>query len=296
MPSRPVWKGQLRLALVSIPVELYTAQKSGPTIEFRQIHKPSGKRVRYEKVVPGIGPVPLDEIVKGFETSKDEYVLLEPEEIEAVRLESRRTLELTRFVDTDSIDRIYYDHPYYLVPADDLAEEAYIVIREALRKTRKVAIGQLAMRGREYVVAIRPCGRGIIAETLRYDEEVNRAASYFRGIADAKPADELMELATSLIERKTGSFDPADFHDHYVDAIRDLVEQKRKGRTVRTQDDSEPQGAKVIDLMAALRKSVESGPAKTKPAASKPGASKPSTAQPRAADAPKPAKRGRKAA
>ncbi len=293
MPSRPVWKGQLRLALVSIPVELYSAQKSGPTIEFRQIHKPSGKRVHYEKMVPGIGPVPVDEIVKGFETSKGEYVLLEPDEIEAVRLESRKTLELTRFVDNDAIDRIYYDRPYYLVPADDLAEEAYVVVRDALKASRKVAIGQLAMRGREYMMAIRPCGRGIIAETLRYDEEVNRAASYFRGIGDETPAEELMELATSLIERKTGQFDPAEFHDHYVDAIRELVEQKRKGRTVKTADDEpERSGGKVIDLMAALRKSVESGASKGKAAKPAPAKGGKTTAEP----ARKPAKGGRKAA
>src|SRR5918997_597591 len=130
MAARPVWRGQIRLALVSIPVEVYPATKSGAQISFHQIHEPSGKRIRYEKVVPGLGPVDKDEIVKGYEVAKGEYVLLEPEEIEKVKLESRKTLELVQFVDTQEIDAIYYEKPYFVVPADDLAEEAYIVLRD----------------------------------------------------------------------------------------------------------------------------------------------------------------------
>src|SRR5688572_12943091 len=159
MAARPAWRGQIRLALVSIPVEIYSATRSGATIAFHQIHEPSGKRVRYEKVVPGIGPVDRDEILKGYEVEKGEYVLLEPEEIEKVKLESRKTLELTQFVDLGNIDPIYYDKPYFVAPADDLAEEAFVVVRDALRKTGKVGIGQLAMRGQEYVVSLKPCGR-----------------------------------------------------------------------------------------------------------------------------------------
>src|SRR5215204_7114536 len=184
--ARPAWSGQIRLALVSIPVEIYPAPKSGAQIQFHQVHEPSGKRIKYEKVVPGIGPVDRDEIIKGYEVSKGEYVLLEPEEIESVKLESRKTLDLSQFVDMADIDPIYYDKPYYVVPADDLAEEAFIVVREALRKSKKVGIGQLAMRGQEYVVALKPCGRGMLIETLRYADEVNKANSYFRDIGDAK--------------------------------------------------------------------------------------------------------------
>ena len=187
MAARAYWQGQIRLALVSIPVEIYAATKSGAQIAFHQIHEPSGKRVRYEKTVPGLGPVKPEDIVKGFEVSKGDYVLLQPDEIEAVKLESKKTLELTQFVDADEIDVLYYERPYYVVPADDLAEEAFVVLREALRRARKVGLGQLAMRGREYIVSLKPCGRGMVLETLRYADEVNKAQSYFREIDDARP-------------------------------------------------------------------------------------------------------------
>ena len=152
MAARAYWKGQIRLALVSIPVEIFSATKSGATIAFNQIHEPTGKRIKYEKVVPGIGPVDPDEIVKGYQYEKGSYVLLEDEEIEAVKLESKKTLELTQFVDHDEIDVLYYEKPYYVVPADDLAEEAYIVLREALRRTRRSRSAS-GMRGREYMVS-----------------------------------------------------------------------------------------------------------------------------------------------
>lgn len=276
MAARPYWKGQIRLALVSIPVEIYTATKSGATIAFNQIHEPSGKRIKYEKVVPGIGPVDVDEIVKGFEYAKGEYVLLDEKEIEGVKLESKKTLELTQFVDAHDIDMIYFEKPFYVVPADDLAEEAFIVLREALRRTRKIGLGQLAMRGREHVVSIKACGRGMVMETLRYADEVNKASSYFRDIGDADPDEELLDLATTLIDKKTGTFDASDFHDRYVDALKDLIERKKKGKTlnIETGDkDVDPRGSNVVDLMAALKKSIGgsgSGPTKTsgrKPAA-----------------------------
>src|SRR5215204_7116244 len=224
MAARPSWRGQIRLALVAIPVEIFPATKAGRSIAFHQVHEPSGQRVKYEKVVPGIGPVDRDEIIKGYEISKGEYVLLEPEEIESVKLESRKTLDLSQFVDLTDIDPIYYDKPYYVVPADDLAEEAFIVVREALRKSKKVGIGQLAMRGQEYVVALKPCGRGMLIETLRYADEVNKANSYFRDIGDAKPDEDLLDMASSLIDKKTGKFDASEFHNRYVDALKNLIE------------------------------------------------------------------------
>lgn len=260
MPARPYWKGQIRLALVSIPVEIYSATKSGATVAFNQIHEPTGKRIKYEKVVPGIGPVDPDEIVKGFEYAKGSYVLLDDEELEAVKLESKKTLELTQFVDAHEIDPLYYEKPYYVVPADDLAEEAFIVLREALRETKKVGLGQLAMRGREYVVSLKPCGRGILLETLRYADEVNKAQGYFRDIADARPDEELLELAETLIEKKASKFDPARFHDHYVDALHALIERKRKSKGARIEAEEEEapaRGSNVVDLMAALKKSIE---------------------------------------
>ena len=273
MAARPSWRGQIRLALVAIPVEIFPATKSGKSIAFHQVHEPSGQRVRYEKVVPGIGPVDRDEILKGYEVEKGEYVLLDPEEIEKVKLESRKTLELTQFVDLTDIDPIYYDKPYYVVPADDLAEEAFVVLRDALRKAGKVGIGQLAMRGQEYVVSLKPCGRGMVLETLRYADEVNKAASYFRDIGDAKPDPDLLELASTLIEKKAGDFDASTFENRYIDALKALIaeKQKKKGKRV-IQDNSDDQPAKasnVIDLMAALKKSLDSGdrtPAKKAPA------------------------------
>jgi DNA end-binding protein Ku len=286
MAARAYWRGQIRLALVSIPVEIFTATKSGATIAFNQIHEPTGKRVKYEKVVPGLGPVDKEEIVKGFQYEKDSYVLLEEEELEAVKLESKKTLELTQFVDHDEIDVLYYEKPYYVVPADELAEEAFIVLREALRRAKKVGLGQLALRGREYVVSLKPCGRGIVLETLRYADEVNKAQSYFREISDAKPDEELLELAETLIDKKTAPFKPEHFHDRYIDAVRDLIERKRKGATIRTEDEDLPpsRGSNVVDLMAALKKSIERPSTSTgkasaggtkKPAAKKTPAKKP---------------------
>jgi DNA end-binding protein Ku len=266
MAARPIWRGQIRLALVSIPVELYSATKSGAQIQFHQVHEPTGKRIKYEKVVPGVGPVDRDEIVKGYEVSKGHYVLLDPEEIESVKLESRKTLDLVHFVDVGDIDPMYFDRPYYVVPADDLAEEAFVVLRDALRSAKKVGVGQLAMRGQEYVVALKPCGRGLLLETLRYADEVNKAQSYFREIGDHKPDADLLDMASMLIERKTGKFDPKEFHNRYVDALHKLIEEKqrKKGEKVIQDPDTDvppPRGSNVVDLMAALKRSLgdESG-------------------------------------
>ena len=279
MAARAYWQGQIRLALVSIPVEIYSATKSGAAVSFRQIHEPSGKPISYEKVVTGMGPVDVDEIVKGYEVSKGEYVLLEQDEIDAVKLESKKTLELTQFVDASEIDVLYYEKPYFVVPADDLAEEAFIVLREALRRTKKVGLGQLAMRGREYVVSLKPCGRGMVLETLRYADEVHKAQGYFREIPDDKPDAELLDLAEALIDRKTSAFDPQEFHDRYVDALKGLIERKRKAhgkKIIEEKDTGEAKGSNVVDLMAALRKSMgdKAVPAKKEPAAEKAAAAK----------------------
>src|SRR5437764_6346131 len=261
MAARPIWRGQIRLALVSIPVELNSATKSGAAIQFHQVHEPTGKRIKYEKVVPGIGPVDRDEIVKGYEVSKGHYVLLDPEEIESVKLESRKTLDLVEFVDVNDIDAMYYDKPYFVVPADDLAEEAFVVLRDALKAAKKVGVGQLAMRGQEYVVALKPCGRGLLLETLRYADEVNKSSGFFRDIGDHKPDPDLLDMAAMLIERKAGEFNPADFHNRYVDALKNLIEEKQKKQGEKIIEDPDadappPKGANVIDLMAALKKSL----------------------------------------
>ena len=287
MAARAYWKGQIRLALASIPVEIFTATKSGATIAFNQIHEPTGKRIKYEKVVPGVGPVNPEEIVKGFQYEKGHYVLLDDDEIESVKLESKKTLELTQFVDHDEIDVLYFEKPYYVVPADDLAEEAFIVLREALRRTKKVGLGQLALRGREYIVSLKPCGRGIVLETLRYADEVHKAKSYFRDIGDEKPDEELLDLAETLIEKKTAPFHPEEYHDRYVDALKDLIERKRKskGAKIEAEEEEAPaRGSNVIDLMAALKKSIDKPGATSgkKETAKKAPAKKPAPARKRA--------------
>ncbi|MFL6783920.1 MAG: Ku protein [Sphingomicrobium sp.] len=281
MAARPIWRGQIRLALVSIPIEIYSATKSGAQIQFHQVHEPTGKRIKYEKVVPGVGPVDRDDIVKGYEVSKGHYVLLDPEEIESVKLESRKTLDLVQFVDDDGIDPMYFEKPYYVVPADDLAEEAYVVLRDALRDAKKIGVGQLAMRGQEYVVALKPLDRGLVLETLRYADEVNKSSGFFRDIGDHKPDADLLDMASMLIERKAGEFDPKDFHNRYVDALKDLIaeKQKKKGEKVIQDPDADappPKGSNVIDLMAALKKSLgdEKKGAKAKKAPAKKAAAK----------------------
>lgn len=273
MAARAYWQGQIRLALVSIPVEIYPATRSGAAIAFHQIHEPTGQRIRYEKVAPGVGPVDRDEILKGFEISKGNYVLLEDEEIEAVRIESRKTLDLVQFVDSDAIDVLYYEKPYFVLPADDLAEEAYAVLRDALRATKKVGLGQLSVRGREQLVSLKPCGKGLILEVLRYADEVTKAQRYFSSIPDQKADPDLLDLATAIIDKKSAPFHPEEFHDRYVDALQRLIEKKKKAKGKRIIEDvAEPsaKGGNVIDLMAALKKSVgdsgKSAPARKAPA------------------------------
>lgn len=270
MVSRPIWKGQLRLSLVSIPVEMYTATKSGARISFRQIHEPSGKPVRYEKTVPGIGPVDPDEIMKGYEFEKDEYVLIDPDEVDAIKLVTKKTLELVQFVDACEISPLYFNKPYYIVPSDELAEDAYRVVRDALRQSEKVGIGQVTMRGKEYLVAIKPCGDGLLLETLFYADEIKSADPLFSDIEDDVADEELLQVARQLIEKKSAPFDAAAYQDNYREALKALVESKtrsKKTKKVTTGDDDErPSGTNVVDLMAVLKESLEKTPGKKKPA------------------------------
>ena len=271
MAARAYWQGQIRLALVSIPVEIYTATKFGAKISFNQIHEPSGKRISYEKVVPGIGPVDRDEIIRGYEVSKGNYVLLEDKEIEAVKVESKQTLELVQFVETCEIDPLYFEKPYYVAPQDELAEEAFIVLREALRKAKKVALGQLSVRGSEKLVSIKPCGDGLLLETLRYADEVREGQKFFDSIDNSKPKKELLELATTLIDQKSAPFDASEFKDRYSEALRELIDKKAKSKSKKAiiEDVDDPDttsGGNVIDLMAALKKSsAKPSPASTPP-------------------------------
>lgn len=274
MASRAVWKGQLRLSLVAIPVELHAATRSGARVSFRQIHGPSGKPVRYEKTVAGLGTVKAEDILKGYETDGGDYLLLKPDEIDSIKLDTKKTLELVQFVDQSEIPPLYYNKPYYVVPTDELAEDAYRVVRDALRVEKKTGLGQLTMRGREYLCAIRPCGDGLLLETLRYEDEIREAEPLFASIEDSASDKDLLEVATQLIRRKSSAFDAEAFRDHYDKALRELIEAKRKNRkTPRAKagdDDSRPSGGNVVDLMSALKDSLKKDGGKAKAPAKKP--------------------------
>jgi len=258
-PSRPYWKGQLRLSLVSLAVELHNAVETSSQISFRMIHRPTGKRVQYRKAVPDVGEVPAGEIIKGYEIARDQYVLLEPEEVEAVRLESKHVLDLVQFVDVAEIDPRYFERPYYLLPADETAAEGYVVIREALARSGKAGIGQLVVGGREHLVAVTPVGRGLVMEILRYGAEVKPAEAFFGEVREGDVDPEMVEIASQIVERKSAAFDPHAFRDRYATALRELVQEKAKGRPIEA-----PAGpaatAQVVDLMAALKRSLEKTP------------------------------------
>jgi DNA end-binding protein Ku len=261
MATRAYWTGNIRLSLVSIPVEVVPATKTSAKISFHQVHKPSGSRIRYQKVVPGIGPVDTDEIVKGYEIEKDKYVLLEDKEIDDLKLEAKKTIDLVQFVGQHEIDPIYFERPFFVLPDEDEDNEAFVVLRDALRKTKMVGLGQIVIRGKGSIVALKPCGKGMLLETLRYADEIKKADSAFSGIKEAKPTSDMIELAEELIERKSKRFHPQDFKDSYNDALRGLIEAKAEHRKVR-QIETPREGAQIIDLMQALRKSIGKSGAK----------------------------------
>jgi len=255
---RPVWTGHLKLSLVTVPVILVSATTSGNRLAFHQVHAPSGKRIRYEKVVPGIGTVDAADIRKGYEISKGRYVLFKAEEIEELKIEAKRTLELVQSVEHCEIDPIWFEKPYYVLPDGDVAEEPYGVIRDALRSTKRVGIGQFVMRGRDYIAALKPCGAGMLLETLRFPDEVKSASQVFEGIETPKPPRELLDLASELIRRKAAPFDASSFVDRYEVALGELIEMRaKKAKVVEVDEGRRPEGgAKVIDLVEALKQSV----------------------------------------
>jgi DNA end-binding protein Ku len=273
--GRPYWKGFLRLSLVQIAVQIHSAvEPSGSGLN--QIHKPSGKRVSYTKTVPGVGPVEEADIVKGYQVSEDVYVVLEPEELEAVRLESKRTLDLQEFVAAEEIDPRYFEAPYYLLPEDEMQNEGYRVIQAALAKMRKLGLGQITMSGREYLVAVGALDQGLAMYILRYANEVRPADAYFSGIPDMKVNPELVDLATRLIAEGTTEFNPQQFRNTYEVRLNELVQQKAKGRkvVVKTEEEDRPKGANVVDLMDALRKSIKGDKSGDKPPPVKKGGRK----------------------
>jgi DNA end-binding protein Ku len=256
-PGRAYWKGFLRLSLVSIPVEVYSAVESSSAIALNQIHKPSGKRVNYTKTVQGIGPIQSADIVKGYEVDKDIYVTLEPHEIEALKVESRKTLDLQQFIDVSEIDPRYFEKPYYIVPADEHAAEGYLVIREALRGMNKLGVGQITMSGREHVVAVGQVEEGLVMEVLRYKDELRPAKPYFGDLPSMKLDEEMVGLARELISRKAAPFDPERFHDSYAEAMRELIQEKAKGKRIVSRPSPAAPEGKVVNLLDALRKSLK---------------------------------------
>ena len=256
--GRAYWKGVLRLSLVSIPVEIYNAVDLSTEMKFNQIHKPSGKRINYTKTVKDIGPVESADIVKGFQLDRDQYVILEPEEIEAIKLESKKTLDLTQFVDANEIDPRFFEKPYYLVPQDDHAAEGYMVIREALEKMNKLGVGQVTISGREYLVAVGPVDRGLVMEILRYADELKAPKTYFNDLPDAKVDPEMVSLAAEIIKRASGPFNPQKFTDRLCGSAQGIGKRKIKGQThhFRAYAETTTKG-NVIDLMDALKKSLK---------------------------------------
>jgi len=262
---RAYWKGFLRLNLVSVGVHMHNAVESKSEISFRQIHKPSGRRINYQKVVEGLGPVENADIAKGYEVDKGTYVILEPDEIDALKLESKRTVDLVQFVDAKDIDTRCFERPYFLSPSDEMASEGYTVIRDALRKTAKVGLGQVTIAGREWLVAVAPLENGLVMELLRYADELREPADYFDDVPTAKPQKDMVDLATQLMAKKSGPFDPQKFEDHYGTALKELVREKMSGHRIVAHEAARPAGGKVINLMEALKRSIEgSRPAKAK--------------------------------
>jgi DNA end-binding protein Ku len=255
-----VWTGQIRLALVALPVKLYSALDSKEKISFNQIHEPSKQRIRYEKVAPGVGAVSNDEIVKGYEYQKGRYVLFSDEEFDALKVDSKKTLDMVQFAPNDTIDPIYFDKPYYALPDGKMADEPYRVVREALKKTKTIGLGQITMRGRSYIAAVKPYEDGIIVETVHYAQELRAAKAFFDEIPTGKLDADLIDLAEELITRKKAKFDPNKFEDEYAIAIERLVKKKieRHGELV-LEDQEEPSrdhGDNVVSLVEALKKSL----------------------------------------
>lgn len=264
---RAYWKGYLRLSLVTIGVEIFNAVESKAEISFRQIHKPSGRRVNYEKVVQGVGKIENADIVKGYEVDTDTYVTIEADEIDALKLESKKTIDLVQFVDATQVDYRYFERPYFVAPADALAGEGYVVIRDALVKTGKIGLAQVTIAGREWLVAVAPMGLGLVMELLRYAEELRDPEDYFSEVPSGKPQKEMIDLAVQLIEQKSSTFKPEIYQDRFQEALKDLVQQKMKGtKVIAREEEGRPSGANVVDLMEALKRSVaQPGKAPVKP-------------------------------
>jgi DNA end-binding protein Ku len=266
MAYRPTWQGHLKLSLVSCPVALYTATNSAGDVHFNLINPKTNNRIRMITTDPDTGPIDRSELVKGYEVSKGEYILLTDDEIKSVKLESTKTIDIERFVPQADIDRLYWDNPYYLVPDGKVAQEAFAVIRTAMEKAGQIALGRIVMATRERILALEPRGKGILAYTIRSEAEVRKADEIFGAISDGKADPAMISIAEKIIEQQEGPFDPSQFVDRYEEALKKLIADKQKGHKIAAV--AEPEDTNVIDLMSALRASLGAkDKAATKPAA-----------------------------
>ncbi len=271
MAPRANWKGFLRLSLVTCPVALYPATSESEKISFNQLNRQTGHRIKYLKVDADTGEeVSNEDIVKGYELDKDQYIEVSKEELEEIALESTRTIEIDEFVDKADIDPRYLIRPYYLRPDGKVGHDAFAVIRETIREMNKVAIGRVVLTNREHIIALEPLDKGLVGTLLRYPYEVRSEQEYFDEIQNVKVTKDMLDLAKHIVNQKAGSFDPEKFEDHYEAALIDLINQKRAGKPITPK--SKPAATNVVDLMEALRRSAgrEAAPAKAAKPAKKP--------------------------
>ena len=256
MAPRAYWKGYLKLSLVSCPIALYPATSAREKISFHQINKETGNRIKYRKVDAETGDeVEASDIIKGYQVGKGEYLEVEPEELEAIAIESTRTIEIDEFVPKKEIDQLYLDDPYYLVPDGQVGQQAFAVIREAISEEGMVALGRVVFTSREHVIALEPRGKGLVGITLRFPYEVRNEEDYFSDIPNERIPKDMLELASHIVKTKSGHFKPKQFEDHYEEALKELLKKKQAGEKIEAPREREP--AKVINLMDALRRSVE---------------------------------------
>jgi DNA end-binding protein Ku len=253
---RSSWKGYLKLSLVSCPVALFPAISSRERVSFHVMNRDTGNRTKYLVVDSETQePVESENRVRGYEVAKNQYVYVEDDEIDAVKIDSTHTIDIDNFVPRDQVDEMYLDTPYYLAPDDKIGEEAYLVIREAMEKEHMVGIARIVMARRERMLMIEPRGKGLLATTLRNANEVRSDEAYFEGVSDIELPDEMLSIATDIIERKSAKFDPKKFQDRYEQALVALIESKRSGKAAPAP--SAPPQRQSINLMEALRRSLE---------------------------------------
>ncbi|MCK1667945.1 Ku protein [Bradyrhizobium sp. 153] len=271
MAPRANWKGFLRLSLVTCPVALYPATSESEKISFNQLNRQTGHRIKYLKVDADTGDeVPNEDIVKGYQLEKDQFIEVTKEELEEIALESTRTIEIDEFVDKSDIDPRYLIRPYYIRPDGKVGHDAFAVIRETIREMDKVALGRVVLTNREHIIGLEPMGKGLVGTLLRYPYEVRSEQEYFDEIQDVKVTKDMLDLAKHIVDQKAGQFDPEKFEDHYETALIDLINQKRAGKPITPK--SKPAPGNVVDLMEALRRSVgqEAAPAEAGKPAKKP--------------------------